>query len=99
MKNFTLAILFSAILFSCSDDHELSPIKTVTEISKSSNIDAQKQFANLLSKAIYERKELRSFLKEEALDLFDNDYDIFYPFVKNKKIGRASCRERVLRLG
>ncbi len=97
MKNFTLAILFSAILFSCSDDHELSPIKTVTEISKSSNIDAQKQFANLLSKAIYERKELRSFLKEEALDLFDNDYDIFYPFVKNKIVtGDETFRDILL---
>ena len=43
-----------------------------------------KNFASVLSKAVYENKELRLFIKEQALEQFDKDYDVFYPFVKNE---------------
>lgn len=42
-----------------------------------------RDFAEILSLAVYNEPELREFLKKEALKEFDRDYDVFYPFVKN----------------
>ena len=37
-----------------------------------------------MSKAVSNSLDVRKFLKAEAVAQFDNDYDIFYPLVKNK---------------
>lgn len=51
-------------------------------------------FSKILSKAVVENSELREFIKKEALDMFDNDYDVFYPIVKNKIItGNTTFRD------
>ncbi|MCL7986551.1 hypothetical protein M8998_01225 [Sphingobacterium sp. lm-10] len=44
------------------------------------------KFSELLSKATRNNSLLRDFIKIEALKEFDNDYDIFYPFVKDKMV-------------
>ena len=49
----------------------------------SATADAQLKFAKLLSQAASSNVEVRSFLKKEALAQFDNDYDIFYPMIKD----------------
>lgn len=46
----------------------------------------QQTFAEILSKAVYENEDMRRFLQEEAVAEFDNDYDVFYPFVKDKEV-------------
>jgi hypothetical protein len=60
--------------------------KNDVEAVKLDNADAQKTFAQLLSKAVYNSVEVRTFLKNEAMAQFDNDYDVFYPFVKDKVV-------------
>lgn len=78
-------------LFSCNNT-ELSPSPdentTIAyhDIVKLSNVDAQKAFSKILSKAVSESREVRNFIKTEALAQFDNDYDVFYPFVKDKVV-------------
>lgn len=44
--------------------------------------EAKVEFAVVLSKAISQEKNLREFIKQEALKQFDMDYDVFYPYVK-----------------
>lgn len=58
-----------------------------------SNQDKQMQlFAKSLSKAVYSNKDVRSFIKEQALQKVDNDYDVFYPFVMVKMIGEKNLK-------
>nr|WP_129731446.1 hypothetical protein [Parabacteroides goldsteinii] len=64
------------------------------ENTKESNIET---FSKILSKAIIENSELRNFIKEEALDMFDNDYDVFYPTVKNKTITGSETFRDILK--
>lgn len=55
---------------------------------------AYKDFAVILSKAVYNEPDLRVFLKEEALRQFDKDYDVFYPFAKDKLVdGKRTLRD------
>ncbi len=46
----------------------------------------QQAFSEILSKAVCENEDLRRFLQKEAIAEFDNDYDVFYPFVKDKEV-------------
>jgi len=56
----------------------------------------KERFAAILSKAVYEREDVRTFLKEEALVQFDKNYDVFYPMVRAKTIGGESFRDILL---
>lgn len=58
--------------------------------------EAQQQFAEILSKAVYDHVELRNFLKAQALKQFDNDYDVFYPLVKDEQVGDLGTFREVL---
>ncbi|MBQ3658413.1 MAG: hypothetical protein II956_16475 [Bacteroidales bacterium] len=45
-----------------------------------------KQFSVILSKAVARNKDVRLFLKNKALEKIDNNYNVFYPLVKNELI-------------
>ncbi len=47
---------------------------------------ALRNFSVALSKAVCSEQPVREFLKKEALKQVDNDYDVFYPFVKNSQV-------------
>ena len=81
----------SAILaLACSKNLEQTSALPDLETQES----AQIEFAKILSKAVYADEDLRVFLKEEAIKQFDNDYDVFYPFVKDETIsGGRTFRE------
>ena len=69
---------------SCSnifEDNNLSSLNNASE-----ELNAQKEFAIILSKALCSDPDMRSFVKQEALQRFDNDYDVFYPKVKDELI-------------
>ncbi|MBP3942246.1 hypothetical protein J5U18_01470 [Sphingobacteriaceae bacterium WQ 2009] len=51
------------------------------------------RFSEILSKATFERKDIREFLKNEALKQFDKDYNVLFYLVRNKEIGEKSFRE------
>lgn len=63
-----------------------------------SNATTLEQFAVLLSKAIYAEPKLRDFIKTEALEKIDYDYDVFYPYVSNVIIDGARSFEEILSL-
>lgn len=90
MKRIFLGLFCTLSLLACTDEMEdFSSQVDMTPVARSvvENMDtetAQKEFAKILSKAIYNNIALRQFLKDEAIKQFDNDYDIFYPLVKGK---------------
>jgi len=90
-KRFFLFSVFSLTLASCGSDLTDDEKMITTELtSKEVNIE---RFATLLSKVTHERRDVRAFLKEEALKQFDKNYDVLYIAVKDKKIGEKSFRD------
>ena len=79
-----------AAFCACTDQVNDFPAQPDRAQSKTINqapldqVTAQKKFAKALSKAVSNSLDVRKFLKAEAVAQFDNDYDIFYPLVKNK---------------
>lgn len=60
--------------------------------------EAKVEFAVVLSKAISQEKNLREFIKQEALKQFDMDYDVFYPYVKESMVNDTfSFRDLLLK--
>ena len=78
MKHFIkLQAIIAIMLFiaSCQKDNNLyienAPGTNVETIDA---LEAEQQFAIILSRAVAANESLRSFLKEQALQQFDNDY-------------------------
>ena len=56
------------------------------------------EFAKILSKAVFDSKEMRSFIKEQSLQQFDRDFDVFYPYVKDQIVAdNQTFRQFLLR--
>lgn len=84
-----VAILIS-VAFGCKKE---MPVDAVSE----QRLSDKEQFAQALSIAVHESEALRKFIKTEALKEFDKDYDVFYPFVKDKEIsGGKTFRDYIL---
>lgn len=75
-----IAILLSS---ACTKEFVSKDLKLEETITSLTQKTAERQFAEILSKAVSENEDIRYFLKTEALKQFDNDYDVFYPFIKN----------------
>lgn len=99
--NFMLVLLL-ATTCACTDNlSEDVALSNEQPISRSMNTtltaeEAQQQFAKILSKAVYNHVELRNFLKSKALKQFDNDYDVFYPLVKDEQVDNLGTFREVL---
>ncbi|QZE13034.1 hypothetical protein K4L44_10580 [Halosquirtibacter laminarini] len=48
--------------------------------------EAQRKFAQILSKAVYNNEAVRSFIHRESLKKFDNAYHVLYGKVKNMEV-------------
>lgn len=95
----TFALLLCGAMVSCQEDERVSVETGGNEqgFIKPLKVDvAQKEFAKILSEAVYNNIEARAFLKEEALKQFDRDYDVFYPVVKNKKMENGQTFRELL---
>ena len=57
---------------------------------------ALENFSISLSKAVYAYPEVREFLKSEAMKRFDNDDEVFYPFVKYQEVGTLGTFREIL---
>lgn len=68
---------------------------TLAESSLSQG-EAMSQFASILSQAAADNEDLRSFIRNQALEMFDNDYDVFYPFVKDMTVSGSKTFAQVL---
>lgn len=90
MKKYFVSLFCIAAFCACTDQVNEFPSQPDGSQSKTivqaplDQVPAQKKFAKALSKAVSNSLEVRKFLKTEAMAQFDNDYDIFYPLVKNK---------------
>ena len=88
-KYFIVPLLF-ALFFSCTKEMNTETNKTLTTES------SLEKFSILLSKAVYSEPELRSFIKTEALQRKDYDYDVFYPYVKDELVDGNRTFEEIL---
>ena len=73
-----LLIMLSVI--SCNDELTLSYSSAFSQkeppVMLVDKKQAKEKFASILSKAVYQHKSLRDFLKTEALEQFDENYDV-----------------------
>lgn len=53
-------------------------------------------FSKTLAKAVQAEPDLRSFIKAEAIKLFDNDYDVLYQAVKDRKLANGITLQATL---
>lgn len=97
--NYLLFILL--VLFTACDKMNLDSIneseKESAELIIDDSIESLKSFAMIMSKALYNEPELRSFVKEEALHRKDLDYDVFYPWVKDINITEGHTFDDIIR--
>lgn len=79
-KHFIYPLVAGISLLSCQKDNlSVEPgIESTVAVNEllQSNL-ARIEFSKILSKAVYDSKELRNFIKETAIEQFDNDYDVF----------------------
>lgn len=93
-----LLLFFISILSSCTEEILISELKTDKIPDKEKTVlsrqEAEKKFSEILSKATFNESELRTFLKNQALQRKDNDCNVFYPLTKNEIIaGNKSFKE------
>lgn len=87
--------LLSVLATSCMKDAMLDIRTPEIEMTKE---DAHVEFAKILSKAVANNEELRDFIKAVALEKFDKDYDVFYPYAKDKVLSSGlTFREELLK--
>lgn len=91
-----LLFIMVATLSMASCSKEQGQVAINKEYPADAFASAQTKFAKILSSALYEDKDLRTFIKNEALKMFDNDYDVFYPFVKNAIVSDNRTFEDIL---
>ena len=99
MRKSILLMLGVLSLFSCTQDENVFLVNESDEakVQELTATEAQSKFARILSKAVSGSVEVRRFLKDEALKQFDNDYDVFYPYVKDKVVqGSQTFRDILL---
>ncbi len=88
----TLFIVASFVL-SCTKVDNVRPDTSQIPMTPE---EARMEFARVLSKAVAESAELRNFIKVEAMQQFDRDYDVFYPFVKDKLVSEGMTFKELL---
>lgn len=97
MKKIYFAALAAMFIISCSNEEILNVEMPVVATTRGdmglSKEDCIKEFAKILSKVVYENQDVRSFLKDEAIKQFDNNYDILYLLVKDSQIGEFTFRD------
>lgn len=97
-KNFIILFTALSLFASCTKESPVSEKWDREEMTITDQNAYLDEFSRILSMAVEDNYDLRVFLKEEALRQFDKNYDIFYPFVKDKEITHEiTFREALLR--
>lgn len=94
MKKNILSLLLTTlalVLSSCSKTTNFENNPSINDA-----YSAAESFSQILSKATHENQDLRLFIKSKALEQFDKDYDVFYPFVKDSEIGQGKTFREIL---
>lgn len=77
-----IVCVIGTLFLSCTKETETMN----TTVRRGDVASYERLFSEILSKAMYESEPLRSFIKNKALEEFDKDNDVFYPFVKNEVV-------------
>lgn len=81
-------------LASCNSENYCDDVIPETSFSKQMDkTTAKAKFAEILSKATFDRQDVRQFLKNEALKQFDKNYDVLYIKIKDSKIGDKTFKQ------
>lgn len=108
MKKVFILLLSSVILATVSCQKEV-PNPTNEGVNKmpdlplslkdrnEKNLEAKLEFASALVKTMHENKMLRSLIKEQALKMFNNDYEILFELIKDENIGGLTVREAIIK--
>ena len=95
MKKIVSVLFFAGLLgllASCNDFVE--PIEDIpADMTVQEALD---NFSEILSKAIYDHADVREFIRTRSLEMFDNDYDVFYPFVKDEVVSDGKTFRDIL---
>lgn len=94
MKKIILGLMATALAMFCISCSKTTNFECDTSINDS--YSAAESFSMILSKATYENEDLRLFIKQKALEQFDKDYDVFYPFVKDIEVGEGKTFREML---
>ncbi|MEZ0007363.1 hypothetical protein ABH942_002744 [Flavobacterium sp. 28YEA47A] len=96
-----LAFVFSILaLSSCSTEEDFTENKTVQELNKISKKDEKsilkEEFALSLMKSIKESPALRSLIKNEALKMFNKDYEVLVYTIKDYTLENGMTLEETI---
>ncbi|MGJ1195187.1 hypothetical protein ACR777_01920 [Sphingobacterium spiritivorum] len=92
MKGKLLMILSVFIITACNKNN-YEDISSNQILEDNTVIEKHKlAFSKILSKAIVANKDLRGFLKSEALKTKDNDFNVIYGFCKNEMVDDKTFR-------
>ena len=94
----TMAVMSAAVVSGVSscDKNALEAPQDVQYLNVCDEQSALENFSISLSKAVYSYPEVREFLKKEALKRFDNDDEVFYPFIKDQEVGSLGTFREIL---
>ncbi len=67
-------------------------VATTTDCRTVADVNMER-FAEILSKAVAQNREVRAFFKSEAQQKIDNDYNVFYPISKCKAVGEVPLEQ------
>lgn len=90
-----LPLLFSTLIFSC--EKKIDSSENLELIKNKANKNYYNEFAIILSRAVKENTQIRNFIKENALLEIDYDHDVFYQFVKDKKVSNDLTFKDILK--
>lgn len=88
----TMICIIGLSTVSCKKESAIN----IQEACVENEFNAHKEFSIILSKALSENPELRIFLKQEALEQFDRDYDVLYLRSKNDLVDGKNTFAEVL---
>ncbi|AIM36169.1 hypothetical protein KO02_05265 [Sphingobacterium sp. ML3W] len=95
-KKFLLfPLLFSTLLFSCKEEFDSNDSLDLKNNQATRNY--YNEFAIILSKAVQDNANVRTFIKQNALLEIDHDHDVFYQFVKEEKLSNGSSFKDILK--
>jgi hypothetical protein len=93
MEKKILILLLSGITaISCTD----GLFQPTSSVADNDNNDLKMAYGKSLSRALVADKDLRFFLKEQALKMINGDYDVPYSLVKHEKLGSGITFEEAL---
>jgi hypothetical protein len=82
-----ILVIFVTCFVACKKDRLKDGSAESTEVFANDDSHGSKiYFAKTLAAALEKEPALRTFIKEEALKMFDKDYDVFYQLVSGKKL-------------